>query len=163
MNGKIRKSLNERFRLFNKAKLSGKDSNKWKLFKKKRNYCTNIIREAKANYWKVKFQESNNSKTFWKTVKDFDGGKNVSRIASLLNEEKNLVTADLPKASVMNRFFAAVGEKLSLKHKKVVENTNINSHIYRVTPTISCVTPDFSLFEKSFCIGPKNWKIMWSR
>ena len=50
MTGTLRKSINNRFKLFNTAKLSANDPEIWKIYKKSRNYCTNAICKAKAEH-----------------------------------------------------------------------------------------------------------------
>jgi len=69
MTGTIRKALNNRYKLFKKAKTLGNNAFAWKKYKKTRTICTKIIRESKAKFWKQEFQNADNSKTFWRTVK----------------------------------------------------------------------------------------------
>ena len=149
MTGDIRKHMNERYKLFNKAKGTPKKSNEWILYRRKRNFCTNLIRQAKANYWKTKFENTDSSKSFWKTVKQFNGTSKTPIVGPLMDDNKNTICNDLEKANLMNNFFATVGEKLSNENES---NTvvNMNSYIYRVTPTISELEPDIDLFKKCF-------------
>ena len=153
MNGAIRKSLNERYKLFTKAKTTCKNSPEWKCYKKKRNFCTKLIRDAKVNFWKNKFSNTNNSKSFWKTVKEFNGGKKTSKIEPLLDNNK-IITDDSEKANKMNSFFAKIGEKLP----EGSTTTNDNSNIYRITPTLSELKPDITQFQKAFSSAIKNNK-----
>lgn len=148
MNGQIRKLLNNRFKLFKKAKLSNdKHSAEWKEYKKMRNYCTNLIREAKANYWKLEFQSSKTSKSFWNSVNKFNGSSANELIGPLVDDSKIMID-DLEKANHMNDFFANVGKRLSERVNYQIPDPN--SSIYRVTPTISEIVPDKNKFSKAF-------------
>lgn len=148
MTGKIRKLLNNRYKLFKNANGTPKGSPEWKLYKQSRNGCTNAIKAAKAKYWRNEFDKSNNSKSFWKTVKKFNGDTNKCTIGPLA-DNKRIITDDKEKAELMNSFFANVGKKLALD---IGEDHTTASHkqIYKVTPTLSDVKLDFELFEKSF-------------
>jgi len=53
MNGAIRKALNNRYEQLQKAKRTGKGSPEWKAYKKARNQCSNVIKSAKAQHWKI--------------------------------------------------------------------------------------------------------------
>ena len=150
MTGSIRKEINKRFRLFNKAKLSGKNSLEWKEYKKIRNSCTNLIRRTKAEYWKKEFQKSTNSKTFWKTVKKFNGDTKAAVIGPL-SDNSIMLTDNSQKANLMNTFFANVGRNLASK----TSSNNTNLHVYRVTPTISNISPNIKTFAKSFTSAVK--------
>ena len=62
MNTEIKKEVNQRFKAFNKTKSTDKGSIECKRYKKARNSCTTLIRKAKANYWRDKFQKCGDSK-----------------------------------------------------------------------------------------------------
>ena len=84
MTGDMRKVLNKRYKLFQKAKL-GNDPLLWKAYKQMRNTCTHLIRKSKAEYWKNEFQNCSNTKTFWKTVRKFKGDTKTSTVSSLMS------------------------------------------------------------------------------
>ena len=139
MNGEIRKQLNNRYKLFNKAKVSSdKNSKEWRDYKKLRNICTNLIRDAKANFWKNEFSSSNCSKSFWKTVKKFNGSSSTF-LTGPLSHKSTIITDDKQKSNLMNDFFASVGERLAAKveHQPPISN----SLIYSVTQCVSQVIP----------------------
>ena len=151
MTGTLRKSINNRFKLFNTAKLSANDPEIWKRYKKSRNYCTNAIRKAKAEHWKSAFQDANDNKSFWKAVKKFNGSSKSSIIGPLsgISDPSKIITEDDEKSNTMNTFFATVGKHLATKLPSTID-TSDNSYIYRVTPTISEIKPDIETFTKSF-------------
>ena len=146
----IRKELNNRFRLFQKAKVTPRGSQEWKDYKTSRNRCSNIIKSAKAKYWQNEFKNSKNSKTFWRTVRKFRGDCTQTRIGPLIDDDDKIVTNDNKKADLMNNFFASVGKKLSLALNQPNDEIDLNKHIYRVTPTSTEIKADFKLFQKSF-------------
>ena len=51
----------------------------------------------------------------------------------------------------MNTFFANVGRNLASK----TSSNNTNLHVYRVTPTISNISPNIKTFAKSFTSAVK--------
>ena len=146
MSGTIRKALNNRFKLLKKAKSSEKDSTAWSNHKKMRNKCTNLVRESKATFWKKEFQKTSTSKSFWKTVKKFQGKTKSAKIGPLADNNE-IVLDDTKKANLMNEFFSTVGEKLATK---LTPNAEPFSQIYRVTPSMSEINIDHTKFAKSF-------------
>ena len=102
-----------------------------------------MIRDAKANFWKNEFSSSNCSKSFWKTVKKFNGSSSTL-LTGPLSHKSTIITDDKQKLNLMNDFFASVGERLAAKVEsqppisnslipsKVVEHficTMLNSHL----------------------------------
>lgn len=154
MTGDIRKMLNKRYRLFQKAKRSGNDPLAWKAYKQIRNTCTQLMRKSKAEYWKKKFQSCIYTKTFWQTVKKFKGNSKMSSISSL--QVSDSITMDKKEmANHMNSFFANIGKKLAHDLPTKVSD---NSHIFRVTSTIGEIKLDKELFSKAFRTAVKPGK-----
>ena len=56
---------------------------------------------------------------------------------------------DSHKANELNKFLASVGQNIA-KDTNVEETTCSNTHIYRVTPTLSKTDLDFDAFSKAF-------------
>ena len=156
MNGEIRKQLNNRYKLFNKTKVSSdKNSKEWRDYKKLRNVCTNLIRDAKANFWKNELPSSNCSKSFWKTVKKFNGFSST-HLTGPLSHKSTIITDDKQKSNLINDFFASVGEILTAKLGP--QPPTPKSLIYSVTPCVSQVIPDVSSFKKAFTSSVKLGK-----
>ena len=158
MKGALRKELNNRYRLFQKAKLTQKGSNEWKQYKKSRNRCSNMIKTAKAIFWRTKFGNSKNSKTFWKTVRKFGGGECKGSTIGPLVDKETIITDDNKKSELMNNFFATVGKELAIDLKDSDHTFDCNKHINRVTPTTSDINTDYVSFEKSFTKAVKPGK-----
>lgn len=141
----IRKALNNRFRLFKKAIKQGKNTVAWTNYKTMRNNCTKLIRTAKANYWKQEFQKCTNSKSFWSTVKKFQGKSKSTNIGPLI-QSTDLVTDNYDKANLMNDFFSTVGKNLA--NKLCTSDSSSLTHVYKVTPTVSSI--NLKDIEKAF-------------
>ena len=156
MTGEVRKLLNKRFKLLQSAKPTPKGSNEWKLYKQSRNKASNAIKTAKAKYWKKEFQNSDSSKSFWKTVRKFNGDTIKSTIGPLMDKNEVIVTIDKEKAELMNDFFANIGKELASEIGPI--DTTTHNHIYRVAPTISEIKTDFNLFDQSFSKTVKTGK-----
>ena len=150
MNGIIRKQINKRYKLLQIARKTPKGSSSWNSYKKQRNYCSILIRNAKSNYWKNKFDSSNNAISFWKTVNEFKGKVNKSSIGHLKNNNGDLITNDRDKATLLNQHFATIAEKLYKDRSFTELGSNHVEHIYRVTPSISTIKVSFNDNEKTF-------------
>ena len=152
MTGNIRKEMNHRHKLLKRAQKTTKGSPEWKAYKNARNTCANIIKSAKAKYWRNEFGKVNSTRAFWSTVKSFKGKSTCSVVGPLLDQEGNLITDNKCKAEQMNKFFANVGKNLATdlhqEHNNVLKDPN--ESIFRVTPTLSKINLDYDLFQKSF-------------
>ena len=116
--GEVRKSINNRYKLLKKARSTPRLSPEWKEYKKTKNACTNLIKLTKENYWKKKFLSSNSVKSFWKTVRKFQGIKKSKNIGPSIDQNKNLTaTKDIEKANLLNEFFANIGKNLAPVNK----------------------------------------------
>ena len=133
MTGKLRKEMNKRYRLLQKAKKTQKGSLEWQQYKSARNMCTKMLRNAESKFWKDKFESSSSTKEFWYLVKKFQGKSTHKKIGPLKDKNGSLVLKDSEKANVLNTYFANIGEELS----KDLDKSNVNpSLISRVTPSI---------------------------
>lgn len=156
MTGEIRKIINNRYKLLKKARTTPRHSTEWKEYRKAKNACTNLIRLTKANYWKNEFLLSDSVKSFWKTVRKFQGVQKSKNIGPLLDHNKNsTATKDTEKANLLNDFFANIGKNLATVNKT---HESQLEHIYRVTPTIDHINLNPELITKSFRAAVKPGK-----
>lgn len=133
MNSAIRKQLNNRYKLLKLAQKTAKGSHEWKLYKRARNYCTNLLRVAEANHWKEKFKNLNSSsKEFWNCINEFTGKSKSNQIGPLEDPAGQITNDNQVKSETLNDFFANIG-----KLDKDPNNAKLQSHIYRITPTIN--------------------------
>jgi len=155
INNQYKFLINNQYNFLMKARSTPHNSKEWTDYKRARNTYTNIIRFTKANYWKNKFMTSKSSKSFWSLVKKFKGDSNTNHIGHLKHED-NIVTNESEKANIMNDFFANICKKLATN--LVDSNTNMNSYIYHITPSISKVTLSTELLTKSFKAAVREGK-----
>ena len=87
MNSEIRKQMNHRYKLLVLAQKTNKGSLQWTIYKQARNKCTALLRKAKSDYWKSKFDNSNSTKEFWSLVKSFQGKQTKSKVGPIKDDE----------------------------------------------------------------------------
>ena len=100
------------------------------------------------------FQKSNDAKSFWSTVKKFQGKTKSTNIGTLIHDNKP-VTSNIDKANTMNNFFSTVGKNLAeslsqITSKTPQPNSTNFTHIYQITPTVCEINLDENKFEKTF-------------
>ena len=89
MTKRLRKAIMKRSQLKNRYNKNHNYEN-WYLYKKQRNFCLNLLRKTKRNYFKnVKIQGITDNKKFWKTIRPYH----------IINITKNL---DLKPSTVPN-------------------------------------------------------------
>ena len=64
MNGKIQKEMNKRYKLLKACDGTPSTQNTWAEYKAARNLVIKMLRSAEAQYWKNKFAESQDSRSF---------------------------------------------------------------------------------------------------
>ena len=122
----LRKEIMKRSKLRNKFNRNRNHEN-WCNFKFQRNYCVNLLRKTKKQYYKnLNVKNVVDNQTFWKTVKPYfsDKGSNSRRITLLEND--SILTDDKDIAKTMNNFFINITKNLNLKPYKDSSLTNIN-------------------------------------
>ena len=78
----VKKHMNERDMLLRKARRTCKEVD-WSNYKRKKNFCTNTIRSAKAQYHKNMLTENaNNPRNFWKCIKNVIPNKSTGNTTS---------------------------------------------------------------------------------
>ena len=102
----ISREIKSRDKLLNRARKSNSDTD-WNTHKKVKNNITNLIRNAKQNYFKDKFSEhKNNSSKLWNLIKCLsnDGDVNKSRISQIV-ENDVVITDNTTIPNIFNRYF----------------------------------------------------------
>ena len=97
MTKELRKAIMKRSQLKNTYNKNHNYEN-WYLYQKQRNFCVNLLRKTKRNYFKnVKIQDITDNKKFWKTIRPYfsDKGYNQTKITivekdSIITDEKKL-------------------------------------------------------------------------
>ena len=104
MSGQIKKVMYQRDNQLKKAKRSNRDKD-WKLYRSLRNQVTAQIRKAKCNSNKKLIQDSDNPKTFWKTINKILRNEKKKRVPSAINIDGNLITDRNKIANAFNLYF----------------------------------------------------------
>ena len=115
MTKELRKEIMKRSKLRNKFNRNINHEN-WCNFKFQRNYCVNLSRKTKKQYYEYSSVKNViNNQTFWKTVKPClcDKGSNSKRITLL--ESDSILTDDKDIAKAINNFFINITKNLNLK------------------------------------------------
>ena len=87
-----------------------------------RNRVTSILRKAKIDYYRRKFEQHNgNSKKTWQIIRDLTSGKNViNEITSIMHND-NEVTDKQEMCELFNNYFSTVG---SVTHSDTANSDN---------------------------------------
>ena len=78
-------------------------NNLWADYKSSRNKVSKMLRCAEAQYWKKKFTETKDSKSFWKTVNEATGKSKSKQIGLLRDADNKEITNDYEKPSSQGR------------------------------------------------------------
>ena len=118
MTKELRKEIMKRTKPRNKFNRNRNHEN-WCNFKFQRNYCVNLLRETKKQYYEnLSVKNVMDNQTFWKTVKSYfsDKGLNSRRINLLENDSTLTDDKDIEKAT--NNFCINISK-----------NSNFDNHI----------------------------------
>ena len=96
MTKQLRKAIMHRSRLknvFNK----NRTPKTWDSYKKQRNFCVNLLRKTKKEYFEnINVKDINDNKKFWKTIKPFFSNKGLNTNKLMLIENNNLTSRICP-------------------------------------------------------------------
>ena len=99
----LRKEIMKRSELRNKFNRNRNHEN-WCNFKFQRNYCVNVLRKTKKQYYEsLSLKNVMDNKTFWKTVKSYfsNKGSNSRRITVLENDSILTDDKDIAKTTTI--------------------------------------------------------------
>ena len=115
MNKPLSKAIMTRSRLKNKFLKKTTKENKIN-YNKQRNYCVNLLRKVKKNYYaNLDINNITDNKKFWSTVKPFFSDKsNRSKSITLIDGE-NIISNEKKVAETMNSFFSNAVKNLKIK------------------------------------------------
>ena len=111
--------MNERDKLLRKARRTCKEDD-WSSYKRKKNFCTNTIRSAKARYHKNMINENaNNPRNFWKCIKNVIPNKSTGNTTSapFLKDDTPINSKEKNKAEIFCSFFSTIAN--NLKHQSM--------------------------------------------
>ena len=118
----IRRELNDRDNALRKARCT-KSTDDWNIYRRKRNQCTNHVKQAKNNYHKELLTENqNNTKQFWNHIKKLLPTSNVkSKPTSNLHDHTTTTTCPKGKANMFCNYFADVAKNLKSKSMPMID------------------------------------------
>ena len=119
----LRKAIMQRSHL-KKLFLKSRNAETWNSYKKQRNFCTNLLRKTKKEYFNsLDVCQLNDNKKFWKNIRPFFSDKGLNSNKLMLIENEVLVNKEDELANIMNSYYINVTKKLDLKKAK----PNLNS------------------------------------
>ena len=122
----LSKAIMTRTRLRNKFLKNPNEINKSN-YSKHRNYCVNLLRKEKNNYFNnIDLKLIIDNKKIWNTIKPlFSDKQNISRKITLIDDD-TIISNDISVAETMNDFFSNAVEKLQIEgytnHNPDIEN-----------------------------------------
>ena len=128
----LSKAIMTRSRLRNRFVKLPTEHNK-KIYHKHRNYCTNLARKVKRNFYNnLDTKQILDNKRFWKTVKPLFSEKHINGKKITLLEGDKIISEDREVAEILNTFFSNIIDNLELKKDdKILYDTehNMSDHI----------------------------------
>ena len=120
MNKKLRKEHMKRTMLKNRYHKDKSDFN-FMAFKKQRNFCVKLLRDAKkVHFESLKPSDVNDNKRFWQTVKPLFSDKVISSENITLIENDTIVSDPAILAETFGTFFSNAVKNLSIDmHKEI--------------------------------------------
>lgn len=117
------KCIRKRNVMQRQSKLAPDDEELRSKFKKYRNYCNNLIKSQKINYYKNKLESSQgNIKNTWKIIKDLCNYSKERVVSSpLLNIKNNPIDS----LNEVNNFFTSIGKDLANSTLRKLNKTDI--------------------------------------
>ena len=142
------KAIMVRSRLRNKY-LKTKTIESRNMYKKQRNYCVTLLREAKNNYYEnLNIKVITDNKRFWKHIKPFFTDKNPSNNNIILNEDSEIVSDSGKCAEIMNNFFSNAAINLDIDRELHTVVTNAGDPVttaidkYKNHPSIEKISQE---------------------
>ena len=123
MNKKLRKEHMKRTMLKNRY-LKDKSDFNFMAFKKQRNYCVKLLRDAKkVHFESLKPSDVNDNKRFWQTVKPLFSDKVISSDNITLVENDTIISDPVILAETFGNFFSNAVKNLNIDmHKEIYSN-----------------------------------------
>ena len=122
----------------------------WEKYKRQRNYCVNLLRKSKKNYFQnLNVKDLADNKKFWKSVKPYFSKKGINSNKILLKENDCLVSNEIEVAQIMNNFFVNITKELDLKDEGDQRNINIYSNLESILEN-SSNHPSIEKIEQNF-------------
>ena len=128
--------------IYNKKRIN----DNWTNYKKQRNFCVNLLRKTKADYFQnLNIRDLSDNRKFWKTIKPYFTKKGLNSKKFLLKQKGNLASNEKQLAGIINSFFINITKGLDLKEynernantlEDVLNAFNSHSSIKRIRKTV---------------------------
>ena len=90
-------------------------SKNWESYKKQRNFCANLLKKAKSEYFRnLNIKDLNDNKKFWQKIKPFFSDKDLETNNIILKGKNELITNSAALANLFN-YFVNITSTLKLK------------------------------------------------
>ena len=127
INKSLQKEIMKRSRLRNKLLKTNSEIDR-KAYNKQRNYCVNLTRKTKKDYFEnLHIKNVTDNKQFWKTVKPFLSDKNKVDDKITLVENSEIVTDNHKIADIFNEYFSMIVPNLN-----ITPNTEVISDVGQI-------------------------------
>ena len=152
----LRKAIMVRSKLRNRYNKNRSVENE-KAFKKQRNICVKLLREAKRQYYKnLDLNDLNDNRKFWKTIKPLFSGKIQSSANVTLRENDEIISNDLAVAEIFNDYFLNITSSLEIQTIEpdiilpgnIIDPVDIAIIKYSNHPSIHRINSNFEPAEK---------------
>ena len=123
MNKALRRAIMTRSRLRNMY-CKYRTVENLKAFKKQRNKCVKILRQAKKDYYKnLDIKNLTDNRKFWRSVKPLFNDKVKTSSTIVLMENNKIVSEDHVVATILNDHFANITKSLNIAGNNETEST----------------------------------------
>ena len=111
----LRKAIMTKSRL-KSIYLKNQNTTNWNNYKSQRNFCTNLLRKTKRDYFRnLNIRELNDNKKFWKRIKPFFADKGLANNSIVLKENGHLITDTQELPNLFNTYYINLINTLQLK------------------------------------------------
>ena len=105
MSKALRKAIMMRSRMKN-LYLKNKTDLNWSNYKKQRNFCANLLRKTKKEYFsKLDIIKISDSKKFWEKTKPFFSDKGLNCNKMMLGGNDQIISDETTTVDSMNKYF----------------------------------------------------------
>ena len=166
MNKRLRKEIMLRSRkrnAFNKNPII----DNWIQFKRQRNKCVKLVRQAKTNFYStLSLKVLSDQKTFWNTVKPIFNEKSLNEKVCTLVENESIVSNHRDIAEVMNDYFVNITHTLDIPDIPKSNHTNVFDdkidkiiHQYHSHPSIVAIKNSYPTNKEFVFKNTKNEEV----
>ena len=111
--------------------MKNQNTTNWNNYKYQRNFCTNLLRKTKFDYFRnLNVEDLNDNKKFWKNIKSFFSDKGLASSDIVLKEESDSITYNKKLANLFNTYFVNIADGLQLKKKSLLKFQSLSESCF---------------------------------